>query len=65
MEKLNIRLKRTTDSGLFHDSRGDARLLMNINELYDKLNELIEENELIKEEIAEVKKMLKIDYEDY
>lgn len=58
MEKLKSRLKQTTDSVLFHDSRGDARIPMNINELYDKLNELIEENELIKEEIAEVKKML-------
>jgi hypothetical protein len=58
MEKINSRLKRTIGSGLFHDSRGDARIPMNINELYDKLNELIEENELIKEEIAEVKKML-------
>ena len=58
MEKLNIRLKRIRDSGLFHDSRGDARIPMNINELYDRLNELIDENELIKEEIAEVKKML-------
>jgi regulator of replication initiation timing len=58
MEKLNSRLKRITDFGLFHESIGDIRLLMNINELYAKLNELIEENELIKEEIAEVKKML-------
>jgi hypothetical protein len=58
MEKLNIRLKRTTDFGLFHDSMGDIIPLIDINELYDKLNELIDENELIKEEISEVKKML-------
>jgi hypothetical protein len=55
MKKINSRLKQTTDSCLFHDSRGDIRPLMSINELYDKVNELIEENELIKEEIAEVK----------
>jgi hypothetical protein len=58
MKKINIRLKQTTDSGLFHDSMGDIIPLIDINELYDKLNELIDENELIKEEISEVKKML-------
>lgn len=56
MEKLNIRLKKTSESGIFHDSRADSRLFMMVfNKLHDKVNELIDENEKIKNELNELK----------
>lgn len=52
MQKLKTKLKNTSDYGLFHDSRADVRLLKNvINLLHDKINELIDELELLKQQI--------------
>lgn len=43
MKKLNIRLIKTNESGIFHDSRRDIKTLMNVfNKLHDKVNELID-----------------------
>jgi len=50
MKKLYLKLRKTSDSGLFHDSRKDSRLLMqSINLIVEKLNEVIEENNKLKE----------------
>ena len=48
IKKLNLRLKRSGGSGLFHDSRADSRLLIAVcNELADKINEIVEEVNLL------------------
>ncbi len=58
MEKLNCRLKKTSDPGIFHDSRKDVRLLMMVvNELHDKVNELIEEIEELKQQEPDTSKL--------
>ncbi len=50
MKKLDLKLRKTIDSGLLHDSRKDSRLLMQcINLIVEKLNEVIEENNKLKE----------------
>jgi len=50
MEKLKLNLRIVTDKGIFHDSRADSRLLRTcINNIVDKLNEVIEENNKLKE----------------
>lgn len=44
MEKIKTKLRRSSDSALFHDSRGDVRIIIKIlNEVIDKVNEIIEE----------------------
>ena len=56
MKKLNLRLKQSSECGLFHDSRADSKLFMKvINEIHDKVNELIDENIKLKEEILTLK----------
>jgi len=50
MEKLKLNLRITSDRGIFHDSRADSRLLMKcINKIVEKLNEVIDENNKLKE----------------
>lgn len=50
MKKLDLKLRKNSDGGLFHDSRKDSRLLMQcINLIVDKLNEVIDENNKLKE----------------
>jgi hypothetical protein len=45
VEKIKIRCVKPDESGLFHDSRGDARKLAKmVNLLVDKVNELVDEN---------------------
>jgi hypothetical protein len=57
MEKLNLKLKRTSDTGIFHDSRADSRLIIKcVNTIVSKLNEVIEENNELKKEISNIKK---------
>lgn len=57
MNKLNLPLRRTSDPGLFHDSRKDVVMLMRVvNAIHDKVNELIDENESLKQEVSELKR---------
>jgi len=43
MEKINRRIRRTGERGLFHDTRSDMRVIMEVyNDLHDKVNELID-----------------------
>lgn len=43
MEKLNLRMRRSSERGLIHDSRSDINTLMYVfNELHDKVNVLID-----------------------
>lgn len=54
MQKLNLKLKQSANTGIFHDSRADSKLLMkSINLIVDKLNEVIEENNKLKEIIKQ------------
>ena len=56
IKKITLRLKRVGESGLFHDSRADVRLISKfVNELTDKLNEVIDENNTLKSEIEKLK----------
>jgi len=56
MDKLKLPLRRTSEPGLFHDSRADVKLLMRVvNAIHDKVNELIDENEELKEQIELLK----------
>jgi hypothetical protein len=49
MDKIKIRVKRSSESGIFHDSRKDIRVLGEmVNLLIDRVNELIEENNKLK-----------------
>jgi len=49
--KITKKLKRMGESGLFHDSRADVRLIAKYcNSLVDKINELIDEIETIKKD---------------
>lgn len=58
MKKLDLLLKRTGEPGLLHNSRKDVVLLMEvINAIHNKVNELIDENEELKEQIEELKKV--------
>jgi len=57
--KLKMSLIRVSESGLFHDSRKDVRLLAAcINELRKKLNEVIEHNNKL-QKIIEAKEIEK------
>jgi len=50
--KLKMTLIRVSEGGLFHDTRKDVRLLAScINELRKKLNEVIDENNELKETV--------------
>lgn len=56
IKKLNLSLRRTSETGLFHDSRKDARLLMDFcNKMSDKIDELIEANNKLESEIQNLK----------
>ena len=54
MEGIKIHLKKKTDSiALFHDSRGDARVLAKaLNIAIEKINELVEEVNQLKEVVS-------------
>jgi len=57
MEKLKLNLRITSDKGMFHDSRADSRLLMKcVNIIVEKLNEVIDENNKLKE-IIKIKEL--------
>lgn len=44
IKKIKIKIRRSDDSGLFHNSRLDTETLRKVcNELIDKVNELTEE----------------------
>ena len=48
--KLDIKLRKTSDSGIFHDSRKDIRTLGScITALISKVNELVEINNQLSE----------------
>lgn len=43
MKKINRRIRRTGERGLFHDTRSDMRVIIEVyNDLHDKVNELID-----------------------
>lgn len=43
MEKINVRINKSDDISLFHDSRSDVKKLsMVINLLIDKINEIVD-----------------------
>lgn len=49
MDKIKLKIKKSSDSGIFHASRKDVRILGEVvNLLIDKVNELIEENNKLK-----------------
>lgn len=53
IDKIKIRVNKPSESGLFHDSRGDAkRLGIMCNILIDKVNELIEANNRLEKELS-------------
>jgi hypothetical protein len=42
IEIMKMKLRKPDESGLFHDSRGDARVIMQaLNEIISKQNEVI------------------------
>lgn len=50
MEKIKVKIKPSSESGIFHDSRKDVRSLAQaVNLLIDKVNELIDENNKLKQ----------------
>jgi|CXWK01.1.fsa_nt_gi hypothetical protein len=54
MEKIKTKLVKASETGLFHDSRGDVRKLAKVvNMLVDKVNELVDENNRLNRIIAE------------
>lgn len=57
MKKLNIKLRKPDSMGLFHDSRADSALFMKVfNAMHDKVNEIIDENEILKKRIEDLEK---------
>ena len=53
MDKIKIKVKRSSESGIFHDSRKDIMILGEIvNLLIDKVNELIDENNKLKNQAS-------------
>ena len=57
MKRLDLTLRVTSDRGMFHDSRADSRLIMKcVNTIVSKLNEVIDENNKLKQEIESLKK---------
>lgn len=56
MEKLDFKIKPSSESGLFHDSRKDIRLIAQVvNKLIETVNELIEENNKLKKDLQTAK----------
>jgi len=56
IKKLKLKLRKSNESGLFHDSRKDINTLMKVyNEMHDKINELINEVNNIKHELDVLK----------
>lgn len=56
MKKIDIHIKESNDSVIFHDCRKDIRLLGKItNLLIEKLNESIEEINILKKTVEELK----------
>lgn len=54
--KIRERLKRVGESGMFHDSRSDVRTISRyVNQIADKLDEVIDENNKLKSEIQKLK----------
>lgn len=50
MEKIDIKIDKAGGLGIFHNSRNDVKVLAGVcNTLIDKVNELIDENEKLKE----------------
>jgi hypothetical protein len=50
MQKIKEKIVRSDGIGIFHDSRGDIlKLTKMVNLLIDKVNELIEENNKLKD----------------
>jgi len=55
IQKIKVRINRSEDRGVFHDSRKDSRTLGEaINILIDKVNELVETNNRLEKEKAEL-----------
>lgn len=51
MKKINYRVKKSDERGLFHDSRADVNRLAKVcNDLIDTVNQLIDEIEILKKE---------------
>ena len=48
VKKIKTRIRKSSNPGIFHDSRGDIAIISKVcTELIDKVNELVEEvNEL-------------------
>lgn len=56
MQKIKARLRKSDVPNLFHDTRGDVAILTKYcNMLADKVNELIDELEKTKAELARLK----------
>lgn len=54
--EIKNRLKRIGEPSFFHDSRADARTISKFcNEIADKVNELIRENNQLREELESIK----------
>jgi uncharacterized protein (DUF488 family) len=52
IEKIKVKILRVDEPSFFHDSRKDARTLGTVvNLLIRKMNELIDENNRLREEI--------------
>lgn len=59
IQKLNLKLRPSSERGIFHDSRKDAQLMIKvINRMSDKIDELVESNNILREEIKLLKKEL-------
>lgn len=56
ISKIRLRLNRVGEVGLFHDSRSDVRTISRyVNQLADKLDEVIDENNKLRNELNELK----------
>jgi len=54
MEKIKLRVVKSSETGLFHDTRGDVRKLSQVvNTLIDKVNELVDENNRLNKIISD------------
>lgn len=61
MEKITWKLQKPDGIGILHDSRADAKVLKKaVNLLIDKINELIEENTVLKGQIADLQNKVEI-----
>ena len=58
IEKLRCKLNKPNTSGMFHDSRADSKIFMQVfNLMHDKVNELIDENRHLKEKVDHHEKL--------